>query len=84
MRLTNRIALSILGLGLNILAEDVGIIHKLKRIKNIIKQERYVLAYRKLELKYFPLHWKVFYFCAKHGCSLGMFGMLYVIRKIIS
>lgn len=82
--LDNRIALSILGLGLNILAEDVGIIHKLKRIKNIIKQERYVLAYRKLELKYFPLHWKVFYFCAKHGCSLGMFGMLYVIRKIIS
>lgn len=82
--LDNRIALSILGLGLNILAEDVGVLHKIKHIQRIIKQERYMVAYRKLEIKYFPLYWKVFYFCAKHGLSLGLYSMLYVIGKIIS
>lgn len=82
--LYNRIALSILGLGLNILAEDARVLHKVKCIKRIVKQERYMDAYKKLELKYFPLHWKVFYFCAKHGFSLGMYGMLYVISRIIS
>lgn len=82
--LNNRIALSILGLGLNVLAADMLLFNKMKMLKNIVQQERYKAAYNNLELKYFPIHWKVFYFCAKHGCSLGLYCTLYVIERIIS
>lgn len=82
--LENRIALGILGLGLNITASNQSIAGKVKEIHGIISRERYRKAYQNLSLWYFPIHWKLFYGCAKLRLSLGVYGLLLVIHKIIS
>ena len=81
--LSNRIALSILGLGLNILSSDFSAKKKKKLIKEIITSDRYKEAYKKLEFKYFPIHWKLFYSFAKAGNATGVYMLLKVIQRII-
>lgn len=81
--LYNRIALSILGLGLNILSSDLSAKKKKVMIKEIITSDRYKEAYKKLEFKYFPLHWKIFYAFAKAGNATGVYSLLKIIRRII-
>lgn len=84
MALENRIALGILGLGLNITASPQPITGKVKEIHGIISQERYRKAYQNLPLRYFPIYWKVFYGCAKVRLSLGVYGLIAVIQWLIS
>lgn len=81
--LENRIALSILGLGLNLIGSSLSYGEKHKEIKKIISSERYREAYKNLEIKYFPMHWKVFYGCAKYNNALGVYILLLCIRKVI-
>lgn len=81
--LSNRIALSILGLGLNILSSDFSAKKKKKLIKEIITYDRYKEAYKKLEFKYFPIHWKLFYSFAKAGNATGVYSLLKIIRRMI-
>ncbi len=78
--LYNRIALSILGLGLNIMDSDYGTVKKIKMIHEIIASDRYQKAYRKLNYRYFPIHWKIFYKCAKFKCASGVYILLRVIN----
>ena len=82
--LENRIALGILGLGLNITASPQSIPGKVKDIHVIISQERYRKAYKALSLHNFPIHWKLFYWFARMRFSLGVFVLLSVIHAIIS
>lgn len=84
MALDNRIALSLLGLGLNIVGADRSIMWKLKEISGILKQARYREAYNNLDFQYFPIHWKLFYWFARMRFSLGVFVLLSVIHAIIS
>lgn len=81
--LNNRIALSILGLGLNITMSDYSVKQQCSLIKNIITTDRYKKASANLNMQYFPLHWKIFYGSAKHGVVIGVYILLSVIRKII-
>lgn len=81
--LNNRIALSIIGLGLNITSCDCSMIQKVKKIKEIIKSERYKKAYNDLSFSYFPIHWKVFYFSAKCGNAILLIVLLNVIKYMI-
>ena len=82
--LNNRIALSILGLGLNIMSCNCSAVKKIKMIKEIIKSERYKKAYKDLCFNYFPVHWKLFYGCAKYKLATGVYGLLFIIQKILS
>lgn len=82
--LRNRRALGMLGLGLNIVSADLPIIRKLHLIREILIDERYIQAYRELEFRFFPIHWKVFYGCAKYKITIGVYALLKVIQKIIS
>lgn len=82
--LNNRIALGILGLGLNITVSTQSMGKKVKDIHRIIRQERYRKAYKNLPLHYFPIHWKLFYGCARHGFAFGVYVLLTVIQRIIS
>lgn len=82
--LNNRICLSVLGLGLNILASDFTGTEKRREIKKIISVPRYKQAYKQLDLSYFPMHWKLFYGCAKFGNTLGVYVLLIMIKKIIN
>lgn len=77
--LQNRICLSVIGLGLNILNGGRGV-KKVKEIKRIIGCEQYRKAYKQLTLKYFPIHWKLFFFFAKHNMAFGVYIMLKCIN----
>ena len=78
------LALGILGLGLNITVSTQSMGEKVKDIRRIIRQERYRKAYKNLPLNYFPIHWKLFYGCARHGFAFGVYVLLTVIQRIIS
>lgn len=81
--LNNRICLSIIGLGLNVVDAENNV-KKIKEIKKIISSPRYRQAYKNLTLKYFPFHWKVFFAFAKCNCAFCVYVMLFIIKKIIS
>lgn len=78
--LNNRICLGILGQGLNLMASDRK---KMKEIKNILSHKKYRAAYRNFDLRYFPIHWKVFYGFAKYNMAWGVYGMLLCIQRLI-
>lgn len=81
--LNNRIALSIIGLGLNELDNLNGTVTKIRKIKNIISSDKYRNAYKTLTLKYFPIHWKVFFMFAKMDFATGVYVLLVVMKKLI-
>lgn len=82
--LDNRIALSIVGLGLNITQSKMNGLNKMREIKKIISAPRQRKAYNQLTLKYFPIQWKVFYACAKLNWACGIYWLLIGIRKVIN
>lgn len=82
--LYNRIALSLIGLGLNIVSADVSARRKIQLIREILSAERYREAYKRLKYQYLPLHWKVFFICAKFRFSGGVYSLLLAIQRIIS
>ena len=82
--LKNRMALSLLGLGLNIMASDLSLKKKLGMLSDILKAKRYREAYQELEFQYMPIHWKVFYGCGKYRFTWGVYVLLMVIKRIIT
>lgn len=82
--LNNRIALSLIRLGLNELVSEKNIFNKIKEIKRIISTPRYITAYRNLDIKQLPFHWKIFFYCARFKLSVIIFILLYIIKKAIN
>ncbi len=82
--LNNRIALSIIGLGLNKLIDKTSIFEKSKKIKIAINSKRYKEVYKNLTLKHFPIHWKLFFASCKTGNGFLVLILLKCIDKIIS
>ncbi len=82
--LNNRVALSIIGLGLNELINQTSHSEKIKKISSIIKSPRYKKAYAALPCRYFPVHWKLFFIFCKTGNAPGVYVLLKCIDKIIS
>lgn len=80
--LNNRIALSLIPLGINEMEHQCSSWEKIKHIKQIISTEQYVQAVRVLEIKYMPIHWKLFFGAAKCKMAIGVFSLLKVIQKI--
>lgn len=81
--LYNRIALSIIGLGLNECLSPDTLKKKTDKIAEIINQPHYKEAYQKLDLTHFPIHWKVFFFAAKHNINRVLMLLILCIKKII-
>lgn len=81
--LKNRICLSIMGQGLNILESSEIFWKKYRKLRDILKNECYREAYKTFDLQHFPLHWKLFYGCAKYQCCLGVYILLKCIKKMI-
>lgn len=79
----NRICLSVIGLGIIETYNDVSFFEKVKNLKAVLYSKYHKEAYAKLELKYFPIHWKVFFFFAKYRMPLPLLMMLIIMRKII-
>lgn len=81
--LSNRIALSIIGLGLNECMSGKSFFQKRKQLAVILEQPHYRVAYKNLELKYFPIHWKVFFLCAKYRFYGLLLVLLTCIKRLI-
>ena len=81
--LSNRTALSLIGLGLRVVSSKISSYQQLKRVKEIITTPSYRSAFKALELQHMPIHWKVFFSCAKHGLTLGVWMLLKVMIRII-
>lgn len=81
--LHNRIALSIIGLGLNECLSPDTLKKRTDKIAEIINQPHYREAYKELDLTYFPIHWKVFFFAAKHNMKRVLILLVLCIKKII-
>ena len=81
--LDNRIALSIIGLGMNEMGNRAGRAQRMKNVGEIIHSERYVRAYKKLPLKYLPFHWKIFFMLCRLGITAGVYCLLAIMKKFI-
>ena len=81
--LSNRICLSIVGLSLNELASPDGISEQIKNIRSILHSQRYKSAFQLLQLKYFPFHWKMFFYCCKHRLIIAVYILARFIQLII-
>lgn len=79
--LDNRIALSMIGLGLNELnAKEKSDLCKAKRLKEILNHPRYRTAFSRLLFNYLPAHWRVFFLLCKHKKTLCLVVMLRLIN----
>ena len=83
LALNNRICLSVIGLGINETLNNNSFFDKKTRIKLFLKSDNFVNAFKSFELKYFPLHWKLFFFFAKKKLVFPLLIMLIFIKKII-
>lgn len=81
--LENRIALNLIGLGLNIISANFNISKKIRLISEILNDVQYKKAYRNLKLNYFPIHWKLFFFCAKMHLSFILYILLLCMKNMI-
>ena len=78
--LSNRIALGLIGLGLNLAEDDrLNFTQKKQELKKILQMSHYRAALDSLPLGYFPVHWKVFFICAKHRWSFSLCTLLLIM-----
>ncbi|MGB3159840.1 MAG: glycosyltransferase family 2 protein [Carnobacterium sp.] len=80
--LTNRIALSLLELGLNIMESEKKPYEKITKLKKILSHERYKKAFQEMDYSQLPFYWKLFYGSAKLNFALGVYGLLWAISKL--
>lgn len=80
--LNNRIALNILGIGLNCICGTATFKEKYMRVKMALENEERSKLLLKLPLKYMPLHWKVFFFAAKNRITILFYFLLVVLNKL--
>jgi glycosyltransferase involved in cell wall biosynthesis len=80
--LSNRIALSSMVLGLNVLSSDKGIIKKFKEVSVIIRSPRYCNAVESLNINFMPIHWKFFYTSAKYKITIFVLMLLFAIQEL--
>ena len=79
--LKNRIALGLIGLGLN-LAEDTVLSEreKIKELRKILEMEHYQKALKQFPIKNVPVHWKLFFLFGNKKAAFGMYMMLTVMN----
>lgn len=78
--LRNRIALSIIGLGINeVKSSDLGKFRE--RFKEYLQTPAYHEALHRLPLKYLPIHWKLFFWTAKNNHFVPLYFLLKFMQK---
>ena len=78
----NRIALSLLGIGLNQTHSEDNLMNNSNHLKRILNTARYSVALSQLDTSYMPVSWKVFFFLAKHKFTVPLFMMLKIIEYV--
>lgn len=80
--LENRIALSVLGAGINQTHSDDSIIDGARHIKEMLQLKRYEHALSQLDISVMPFAWKVFFLLARNKQTLLLFAMLKLIEYL--
>ena len=80
--LSNRIALSLIFLGINESENKAGAAAVIQGLNFLLHDDTYRSALLKLDLSPMPIHWKAYFTCAKLGCAWGLYLLLLVIQKI--
>ena len=80
--LNNRISLSLIPLGINEMTRKCRSKDKIRKLKQIICQKKYVSSIRSLKVEYMPVHWRVFFRAGQRKNAFVIFMMLYAIQKI--
>ena len=81
--LNNRICFSIIGLGLTEMLNPNGHITRIKNIKKFLSTPRYRNAYKNLDMRYLPIHWKLFFMLCKRRMAILVYVLLIIMQKII-
>ena len=79
--LDNRISLSLIENGISIM---LNCKNPKEDITKILNDEIYIEAIKNLTLKYFPLHWRLFFWLAKKRCVWGVEALLKIILKLMN
>ena len=81
----NRIALSVLGIGMNEIGNPNLKFFKFNRyIRNYISTKEYRNAVSTMKLKELPIAWKIMMFCSKYRLAFGISLILYAARFLKS
>ena len=80
--LSNRIALSLIQLGINEAENRAGAAAVVRGLWSILRDDEYRSALRKLDISPMPIHWKAYFLCARYGCAWGLYVLLLAIQKI--
>lgn len=80
--LQNRISLSLIPLGINIVSQKCPIWKKIKDIRNVLEEKSYKTSIKTLDIKYMPFHWKIFFHAAKWKNTFVVVILLNVIQLI--
>lgn len=80
--LNNRIVLSLIVIGINIITSNYNAKIKIDEINKVITSGQYTNAINDFQFKYLPIHWKVFFLFAKFHFSFGIYILLLAIQKI--
>lgn len=82
--LYNRIALNVIGLGFNALSSDKNFREKRKEIQGFLSDPIVKGTVKKLDVKYLPMHWKIFFFCSKKQMVLPVYFLILIMNKLRS
>jgi len=79
--LDNRIALSTINIGLGYVKHGMNLLG-LKKFKGLILSTKYQKALKDFQIKYLPLHFRVFFFCCKHSFFIPAYFLLFLMQKL--
>lgn len=75
----NRIACTMIGLGLNETSANTSYYEHRKNIMRILNENRYQKAFHQLKFRYLPVYWKIFF----SACRFRVFPLYWLLIKII-
>lgn len=82
--LENRRAMSLIGIGLNIVSSPDSLKSRYDALYEFIHKKWYCKAIQQLSLSSFPPHWKLFFFSAKYRFTFVVFILLLFIKMKIN
>lgn len=79
---SNRSALSIIGLGINLILAPISFNQRYINLKKILKEPRINRSLRNIEIANMPIHWKVLFGSARFQLTFFVLILFYVITGI--
>ena len=80
--LSNRIALNMIDLGLNVTYSNKNTRDNCYELKKILKNSKVSKAVKNMDLQYFPIHWKIFFYFIKRNLIFPVYMMLIIMNKL--